>query len=152
MAGLQANTLGDGLFHGRTYAATLLGLWLLWRSAPDAPGVRPGRLLGELLLIGWGGFNLVEGSIDHQLLELHDVREHSALQGAWDLAFLVWEGQQCCSADGDLPVPRRTNWIRPSRGEAETWPAAQRDQTKLTIIPSWVPASTNDGCGARREG
>lgn len=87
IAGLQANTLGDGLFHAATYVATLLGLWLLWRSAP---GRWPGTLLGGLLLMGWGTFNLVEGTVDHQLLGLHHVREHSSHRGAWDLAFLLW--------------------------------------------------------------
>jgi uncharacterized membrane protein len=40
--------------------------------------------------MGWGLFNLVEGLIDHHLLQLHHVREESSHQGAWDVAFLVW--------------------------------------------------------------
>ncbi len=90
VAGLKANTLGDGLFHAATYLATLLGLWLLWRAIPELPAPPPGSLLAGLLLMGWGAFNLVEGVIDHVLLGLHQVREDSAHQGMWDLAFLIW--------------------------------------------------------------
>jgi uncharacterized membrane protein len=40
------------------------------------------------LAAGWGLFNAVEGSIDHQLLGLHHVHpgEH---QWSWDIGFLL---------------------------------------------------------------
>jgi uncharacterized membrane protein len=86
VAGLEANTLADGLFHAFTFAATLGGLWLLWGAmrrgaAPD------GRRLGGLMLAGWGGFNLVEGLVDHQLLTLHHVNYDNVV--LWDTLFLL---------------------------------------------------------------
>jgi uncharacterized membrane protein len=82
VAGLRVNTLWDGLFHAATYAATVAGLVLLW-STPELIG---------LLLMGWGGFNLVEGLVDHQLLGIHHVNETAPPEQWiwWDVGFLVW--------------------------------------------------------------
>jgi uncharacterized membrane protein len=84
VAGLEANTLADGLFHVAAWAATVAGLVLVWRSGVRGP-MRP--LLG-LILAGWGAFNLVEGLIDHHLLTLHHVRSGDA-ELAYDLGFLA---------------------------------------------------------------
>src|SRR5215207_8698465 len=92
VAGLEANTLGDGLFHAATWLATVAGVWLLWTALAVPNGPWSTRAFVGLLLMGWGGFNLVEGLIDHHLLELHHVREASDNQLAWDLAFLAWGG------------------------------------------------------------
>ena len=46
-----------------------------WRSPPW-------RLHVGVLLAGWGGFNLVEGLVDHQLLGIHHVRDLPALSAA----------------------------------------------------------------------
>jgi uncharacterized membrane protein len=41
------------------------------------------------MLAGWGGFNVVEGIVDHHLLNLHHVRPGpDAL--LYDLGFLAW--------------------------------------------------------------
>ena len=40
------------------------------------------------MLIGWGGFNLVEGMIDHQILTLHHVNYDNVV--LWDTIFLVF--------------------------------------------------------------
>jgi len=90
VTGLEANTLADGLFHAATLAVTLAGLWLLWRAA-QRPGTSwsTGAFVG-LLLVGFGAFNVVEGVVDHLILRVHHVREHSSHQLAWDLGFLVW--------------------------------------------------------------
>jgi uncharacterized membrane protein len=42
------------------------------------------------MLIGWGGFNLVEGIIDHHVLGLHHVREAAANPVVWDIGFLLF--------------------------------------------------------------
>lgn len=92
VAGLEANTLWDGLFHSFTYIAVAAGLALLWRAArlPHSPWST--RLLVGLLLMGWGSFNLVEGTVDHQILGIHHVNETvpSGQWVWWDLGFLLW--------------------------------------------------------------
>jgi uncharacterized membrane protein len=89
VAGLEANTLADGLFHAGTWLAVVAGVWLLWRGDPDAAEPTSGRVLLGWMLVGWGLFNLVEGLVNHHLLGLHHVREGSS-ETAWDLAFLVF--------------------------------------------------------------
>ena len=84
VAGLEANTLADGLFHAATWVAALTGVWMLNRSGYRAP---PRQLLG-LVLAGWGLFNLVEGLVDHQLLGIHHVRAGDG-QWAYDAGFLL---------------------------------------------------------------
>jgi uncharacterized membrane protein len=90
VAGLETNTLWDGLFHATTWIATAIGLWLLWRASRVPHGSWSTKLLIGLLLMGWGTFNLVEGTIDHHLLTIHHVREDSSHKGLWDVAFLIW--------------------------------------------------------------
>jgi uncharacterized membrane protein len=85
VAGLEANTLADGLFHAFAWVASIAGLVLVVRNGTGG-SLRP--LLG-LMLIGWGGFNLVEGLVDHQLLSLHHVRDDVDPAWPWDLGFLV---------------------------------------------------------------
>jgi uncharacterized membrane protein len=89
VAGLEANTLADGLFHLATWICVAAGSWLLytaWRSGRLAP---PVRAHVGLLLAGWGLFNLLEGLVDHQLLGIHHVRDDLGGPIGWDLAFLA---------------------------------------------------------------
>jgi uncharacterized membrane protein len=92
VAGLETNTLWDGLFHAVTYVAVAIGLWLMWKAArlPHAPWSN--KLLIGLLLMGWGTFNLVEGTINHHILDIHHVNEtvSRANWEWWDIAFLLW--------------------------------------------------------------
>ncbi|NEQ27055.1 MAG: DUF2243 domain-containing protein, partial [Microcoleus sp. SIO2G3] len=41
------------------------------------------------ILMGFGLFNLVEGVIDHHILQIHHVRTVATNQLAWDLGFLA---------------------------------------------------------------
>jgi uncharacterized membrane protein len=90
LAGLEANTLADGVFHMATWVFVLLG------SITTLTSWRQGRLAPSwsfhfgLVLVGWGAFNLVEGVVDHHLLGVHHVRDDLGAPLAWDLAFLVF--------------------------------------------------------------
>ena len=89
LEGLRANTLGDGLFHAATWVVTVAGVFLLATTdgARQAHGRR--RLLLGAGLSGWGGFNLLEGLVDHHLLRLHHVRPGPD-EFLYDLGFLAW--------------------------------------------------------------
>ena len=90
VAGLETNTLADGLFHAATWVAVAVGSWWAvsaWRPGRMAPPWR--RHLG-LLLIGWGGFNVVEGVVDHHVLGIHHVRDDVADPWRWDVGFLAF--------------------------------------------------------------
>ncbi len=86
--GLEANTLGDGLFHAATWVFVVVGLlWLV--RLPAGTRSLPVRGVVGWLAVGWGIFNLVEGVVDHHLLGLHHVREDVADPLPWDLGFLA---------------------------------------------------------------
>jgi uncharacterized membrane protein len=91
VAGLETNTLWDGLFHAATWVAVAIGLYLLWRRTADWRWAISGRAFVGWLLVGWGLFNLVEGIVDHQILGIHHVREGAGVdETAWDLGFLAF--------------------------------------------------------------
>jgi len=86
VAGLEDNTLADGLFHALTFVAALTGLAVLWKAVGHG-AVLAGRHLVGLMLAGWGSFNLVEGLVDHQILTVHHVNPDNVV--LWDTLFLV---------------------------------------------------------------
>jgi uncharacterized membrane protein len=88
VAGLETNTLWDGIFHASTWVAVVAGLWILWRRTADWRWATSGRALVGWMLVGWGLFNLVEGLVDHHVLGIHHVRT-GGNETAWDLAFLA---------------------------------------------------------------
>jgi uncharacterized membrane protein len=87
--GAKVNMVWDGFFHAGVWTVTAIGILLLWRAGRRAGADLSGRLLVGALLIGWGLFNLVEGVIDHHLLQLHHVYEPAGLS-VWDWLFLLW--------------------------------------------------------------
>ena len=87
VAGLETNTLWDGLFHAFTWLAALSGLFLLWSAMREGLRESTWRLIG-LILAGWGAFNLVEGIVDHHILTIHHVKAGEN-QLAFDLGFLA---------------------------------------------------------------
>nr|USU31238.1 DUF2243 domain-containing protein [Methylobacterium sp. OTU13CASTA1] len=94
VANLQINTLWDGLFHASTYLFVFGGLVVLWRHARRNHLRWSGWLLPGGILMGFGLFNLAEGTINHHLLGLHHVNETvpRAQWIYWDLGFLIWGG------------------------------------------------------------
>ncbi|HEY8583411.1 MAG TPA: DUF2243 domain-containing protein [Capillimicrobium sp.] len=90
VAGLEANTLADGVFHLGTWllvAAATVMMLRAWQRGELAP---PWRVHVGMALAGWGVFNLVEGLVDHQLLGIHHVRDDLGGPIGWDLAFLAF--------------------------------------------------------------
>jgi uncharacterized membrane protein len=90
MENLQANTLADGLFHALTWILVAAGLALLWRAARQGATRFGGGALLAAVVLGWGIFNVVEGLLNHHLLNLHHVREGVPDVALWDLLFLIW--------------------------------------------------------------
>lgn len=90
VAGLEANTLADGLFHVGTWVLVVFGVLLMLRSWQQGRLAPNFRFQVGLLLSGWGVFNIVEGVIDHQILGIHHVRDDLGAPLSWDLAFLAF--------------------------------------------------------------
>jgi uncharacterized membrane protein len=89
---LQIDTFWDGVFHASTYIFVVIGLAILWRAAHRARANWSTRLLIGSILAGFGLFNLVEGVVDHHLLQIHHVNETVPPSQwiYWDIAFLLW--------------------------------------------------------------
>ncbi len=92
MAAMKRNMAADGWFHAAVWIVTFAGVMVLWRAV-RGPGALPStrHLLGNMLL-GWGAFNLVEGILNHHLLELHHVRDLPQHVPAYDWIFLAVGG------------------------------------------------------------
>jgi len=85
---MARNMRWDGYFHAGTLALTLIGIVLLWREGRNGTAPATGRMLAGQLLLGWGIFNLVEGVIDHHVLELHHVRDMPMHVPLYDWLFI----------------------------------------------------------------
>lgn len=88
LGGLEVNAMADGYFHVVTWFV-VVGASVVtvaqWRQGRLTPSWR--FHLGGVL-VGWGGFNLVEGLVDHHLLAVHHVRDDLGGPLGWDLGFL----------------------------------------------------------------
>ena len=109
VANLKLNTLWDGIFHASTYVFVIAGLLTLWRAAHGTHLWWSGRMLAGSVLIGFGAFNLVEGTVNHQLLGIHHVNEMVARAQwvYWDLGFLVWGAAMLVGGWALLKIGRR---------------------------------------------
>lgn len=87
LANVEINMFWDGLFHALTWTATAVGLALLWRAVLRGAPLSTRTLVGSLAL-GWGLFNLIEGTLNHHVLHLHHVTESEG-HLVWDVLFLA---------------------------------------------------------------
>jgi uncharacterized membrane protein len=92
MDALERNMVWDGLFHVMTWVLTLIGVYLLVLDARRGRPVPSPRAFTGQLILGWGIFNLVEGLIDHHLLNLHHVRDLPVHVPVYDWIFLLVAG------------------------------------------------------------
>jgi uncharacterized membrane protein len=92
MDAMSQNMRWDGWFHVATLVLTVLGVVLMWREGRMGTAPSSLRVLTGQMILGWGIFNLVEGVIDHHLLELHHVRDMPAHVPAYDWTFLAVGG------------------------------------------------------------
>jgi len=88
IAGLQINMVWDGIFHAFCWLVVAAGLVASWRALRGRATLPSGRSWVGAAIVGWGVFNLVEGIVDHQLLEVHHVHQ-AGNHLLWDLVFLT---------------------------------------------------------------
>ena len=82
-----AGLIADGIFHLGSTAALVIGLVLLVQRWPTGPD--PLRQSAAGMLLGAGGFNLYDGTIQHKLLGLHQVRAGAPNNLPYDLVFIA---------------------------------------------------------------
>lgn len=86
----SVNMFWDGIFHLFTLLSTIVGVYLLWKLLKKVNINTSGYLLSGGMLAGWGLFNLIEGIINHQILQMHNVREISGDKELWNYGFLLF--------------------------------------------------------------
>jgi uncharacterized membrane protein len=77
----------DGVFHAVVWLATIIGIIMLCNAAKRSETQFSDRVFYGSILAGWGIFNVVEGIIDHHILQVHHVVERLG-QSMWDWLFL----------------------------------------------------------------
>lgn len=92
MEAMSQNMVWDGLFHAASWIITLVGVYMLWTAAIAGTAVKSATQFTGELIFGWGGFNLVEGIIDHHLLGIHHVRDVPIHVPLYDWLFLGFGG------------------------------------------------------------
>ncbi len=84
----QINMVWDGFFHAFTWTSVAVGIFLLWRAIKRPDVLLSDRALLGAILFGFGLFNVVEGTIDHEILQLHHVYQNGN-HLLWDMVFLA---------------------------------------------------------------
>jgi uncharacterized membrane protein len=92
MDAMRTNMRWDGLFHAAVWIVTLAGVFRLLHAAQSGVPMPSTRAFSGQLLAGWGLFNLVEGVIDHHVLNIHHVRDLPVHVPSYDWIFLLVAG------------------------------------------------------------
>jgi uncharacterized membrane protein len=91
---LHENIVDDGVFLAFSLIITISGIFLLWHASSSYGKntiLSNKWLFVGLVFVGLGGFNTVEGVVNHHILEMHHVIG-VAVPFAFDLAFLIVGG------------------------------------------------------------
>lgn len=92
MPALEQNMVWDGFFHLAMWLITLAGVYMLRSDATRRLAMPSARELTGQLILGWGLFNLVEGIVDHHILNLHHVKDLPLHVPVFDWLFLLIGG------------------------------------------------------------
>jgi uncharacterized membrane protein len=88
VAGLELNTVGDGIFHLVDWLLTIAGIIVLWNAVKRDDVILSNSSLIGSFCIGAGLFNVVEGILSHHVFQIHHVKP-GIHQLAWDLSFIA---------------------------------------------------------------
>jgi len=77
LASAKTNMVWDGYFHAGVFLLTLIGLVALFRAGTRRDVPWSGRVLSGAWVLGWGLFNIVEGTVNHLILGTHHLLEYA---------------------------------------------------------------------------
>jgi uncharacterized membrane protein len=89
LVAVKINMTWDGYFHALVWVMTVIGLFMFWQTATKHKILGLGRVFLGSLILGWGVFNLIEGIIDHLILNIHHLNEFTPNKFIYDLGFLL---------------------------------------------------------------
>jgi uncharacterized membrane protein len=85
----QGQIWSDGVFHLAVTITLVVGGIVLWLAGNPTDHSRGIRLVIGGMLLGAGIFNVIEGIINHHILQIHRVKPGDPNALAYDLAFLA---------------------------------------------------------------
>jgi uncharacterized membrane protein len=118
--GMHTNVRWDGIIDAVCFAVALAGAISVYRAALNRMPVPAPREFAGGMLMGWGGFNFVEGLIAHQILGLHHVIDGPSPLIS-DLLFLAVGGVALFWVGRLLVRPRRDWMSRRPRRRLTPW-------------------------------
>lgn len=89
VVGKVVNMFWDGIFHAVTLVAVIIGVVSLVRLLKKKDINPSSKLALGGAFAGWGIFNVVEGTIHHHIIKLHNVNEYSMNPDLWNYSFLA---------------------------------------------------------------
>ncbi len=89
---LQRNIFWDGVGQAVMWVITLAGVIVLLRAAQHHSALPTTLWFVGLFVVGWGIFNFLDGTLNHYVFALHNVREDAANVHAWNLGFMIVAG------------------------------------------------------------
>jgi uncharacterized membrane protein len=134
---VQVNMVWDGVFHACTWITTAAGIAMLFHAGKRAGRAWNGQVLCGAMVMGWGLFNLVEGTVDHHVLQLHHVVEARGLS-VYDWLFL---------ASGAAMIVGGWVWVRAGGGASTTMPDASQARGESGAIGDGVAGVRDGGRG-----
>ena len=81
--------LSDGIFHFAVTVALVAGGFILWLAGNPTSQKQGVKQVIGWFFIGAGLFNLVEGIINHHILQIHRVKPGDPNALLYDIAFLI---------------------------------------------------------------
>ena len=81
--------ISDGVFHFSVTIALVAGGFILWLAGNPTTQKQGVKLIFSWFLIGTGLFNLIEGIINHHILQIHRVKPGDPNALLYDIAFLI---------------------------------------------------------------
>ena len=92
MEAMKQNMIWDGEFHLVAWALTVAGVYMMFNDSKRGRLPRSSTALTGQMILGWGIFNLVEGVVDHMLLNIHHVRDVPVHLPVYDWVFVLAGG------------------------------------------------------------
>lgn len=128
MDNIHVNMLWDGLFDLFNWVITLIGIIKLWGvvNLVTPAALFNGTVFWGSLLMGWGLFNVVEGLVNHRMLEIHHFIENLGPSEtvAWDYFYLLGMGV----------FPTLASHFIVIRGERRVW-EEHSEMRPLVVVP-----------------
>ncbi|PSK86510.1 putative membrane protein [Limimaricola soesokkakensis] len=102
---MRLQILWDGYFHLLMYVLAAVALWGLWRAHGRGSGVPGAQLVGAMLL-GFGGWHVLDSVLSHWVLGIHRIKLDSPNPMLWDLMWFFVFGL----------APMAAGWVVMKRG------------------------------------